>query len=92
VNQPQPAADHERHIYQFEVERPSAIEWRATALYEVTGFMADHGCRAIIRAETFGDLEVLCVAERVRVTNTRAAEGLALRPERLAPGRREPTR
>ena len=50
--------------------------WEGTARYELTQFMADVGCRAIVRGETFLDLEVAAMVERIKAETARTAEKL----------------
>ncbi|MFV2172375.1 hypothetical protein ACFHW2_11665 [Actinomadura sp. LOL_016] len=71
---PREVPSNEHNIPQFTVRQLGDDKWEATATYELTDLMATMGCRAVLRAETMPDLELIASAERIRASMVRAAE------------------
>lgn len=61
-------------IPEFNVTRTQDGRWCAAPAYTVTPSMRAYGCRDEIKAEFLSDLELLCCAERIRVSVVRAAQ------------------
>jgi hypothetical protein len=61
-------------IPEFHVQQRVDGRWEAVARYEITPLLASYGARGVISADTRGDLELLCTAERVRIDLLRQAQ------------------
>ncbi len=55
-----------RRIPEFVLTTATDGRPKAIARYEITREMADHGCRSVLVADTYGELERLCTAERIK--------------------------
>ncbi|WP_329522162.1 hypothetical protein [Spirillospora sp. NBC_01491] len=77
-------------IHQFTTRRNEDC-WEAQPTYKVTEFMACAGCRMTVRADTFADLELVCMVQRIKAGVARASEQLGAeqaQPENTVPAYR----
>lgn len=61
----------------WDVERVDDERWLARRRGGLSRYQLDYGCRLIVGASSFGELELAVVAENIKATMTAAAEELA---------------